>query len=211
MIHFIHPFSTIVAGPSGCGKSWFVSKVIKYISELCDTHFVRIIWFYSEWQPLYKKFEEKVEFRQGLPDIDFTDGSIPVLIIIDDLMCEADQRIVDIFTKGSHHRNISIIFLLQNLFHQGKGKRDISLNAHYMVYFKNPRDRAQIKHLALQVYPENPRFVYEAYSDATLSAYGYLLIDLKQTTDDNYRFKTNIFPDDPFCYVYIPKRRKSYK
>lgn len=208
MFHFVHPFSALVSGPSGCGKSYFISKFIKYVSTMCDTQFERIVWFYDEWQPLYESMTKfNVEFIKGLPEIDF-DGSIPVLIIIDDLMSEADQRIVDIFTKGSHHRNMSVLFLTQNLFHQGKGRRDISLNAHYIIYFKNPRDRAQIKHLALQVYPENPRFVYEAYNDATSKPHGYLFIDLKQATADEYRFRSNIFPDDKFCYAYLPKKRK---
>ena len=49
---------------------------------------------------------------------------------IDDLMTEAkcDQRIADLFTKGSHHRNISIVYLTQNVFPQGKACRDIALN-----------------------------------------------------------------------------------
>ena len=44
------------------------------------------------------------------------------LIIFDDLMTEAKcyQRIADLFTKGSHHRNISIVYLTQNVFPQGK-------------------------------------------------------------------------------------------
>lgn len=207
MYHFIHPFSALIAGPSGCGKSYFVKKFLKHILALCETKFERVIWFYDEWQPLYESLQTNVEFKRGLPEIDF-DGSVPVLIIIDDLMREADERVVDIFTKGSHHRNMSVLFLTQNLFHQGKGRRDISLNAHYIIYFKNPRDRAQIRHLALQVYPENPKFVYDAYKDATSAAHGYLFIDLKQSTEDDSRFRTNIFPDDYLCYAYVPKKGK---
>ena len=47
-----------------------------------------------------------------------------------DLMTEAkcDQRIADLSTKGSHHRNISIVYLTQNVFPQGKACRDIALN-----------------------------------------------------------------------------------
>ena len=63
-------------------------------------------------------------------------------------MREVDGRIVDIFTKGSHHRDLNVFYITQNLFHQGKGQRDISLNASYIIYFKNPRDKRQIKHLA---------------------------------------------------------------
>ena len=63
--------------------------------------------------------------------------------MFDDLMTEAkcDQRIADLFTKGSHHRNISVVYLTQNLFPQGKACRDIILNTQYMVLFNNPIDR----------------------------------------------------------------------
>ena len=105
----------------------------------------------------------------------------PKLIIIDDLMRESSsvEAIVNLFTKDSHHNNLSVIFIIQNIFHQGKGQRDISLNAQYIVKFRNLRDRAQIRHLARQVYPENPRFLEEAYWDATSQPYNYLLLDLK--------------------------------
>ena len=66
--------------------------------------------------------------------------------------------ILDLFTKGSHHKNISVIFIMQNIFHKGKSQRDIRLNTKYIVLYKNPRDRAQIQHLARQVHPEDPNF-----------------------------------------------------
>jgi len=117
-----------------------------------------------------------------------------------------NRVIVDLFTKGSHHKNLSVILISQNLFHQGRGQRDISLNANYIVVFKNPRDRAQIRHLARQVYPDDPKFLEEAYYDATSRPHGYLLLDLKQSTPDKYRFRTCIFPDDTMHYVYVPRR-----
>jgi len=121
-----------------------------------------------------------IEFREGLPcpeDYSF-DPLSPKLVIIDDLMRESSSEvIVDLFTKGS--KNLSVILISQNLFHQGRGQRDISLNASYIVVFKNPRDRAQIRHLARQVYPDYPKFLEEAYYDATSRPHGYLLLDLK--------------------------------
>jgi hypothetical protein len=42
----------------------------------------------------------------------------------------------DLFTKGSHHRNISVVLLTQNVFHHGPNFRDISLNAKYLVLLK---------------------------------------------------------------------------
>ena len=64
-----------------------------------------------------------------------------------------DKRIADLFTKGSHHRNLSIIYIVQNTFHQGKEMINISLSAHYIVLFKSPRDKQQISMLARQVNP----------------------------------------------------------
>jgi hypothetical protein len=59
---------------------------------------------------------------------------------LDDLMDETDQRVASLFTKKSHHRNISVMYIVQNLFHH----RTISRNAHYMVLFQNLRDASQI-------------------------------------------------------------------
>lgn len=207
MIHFIHPFTAIVAGPSGCGKSNFVTNFLKYSNEVSNQDFSEIIWCYDEMQPLYNL--NNVNYFQGIPDLSMFDGKYPRLLIIDDLMRESDGRIVDIFTKGSHHRNLSVFYITQNIFHQGKGQRDISLNSSYIIYFKNPRDRTQIRHLARQVYPDNAKFVEEAYKDATAQAHGYLFIDLKQTTNDICRFKSKVFPFDGHCTVYVP--RKGYK
>lgn len=208
MIHFFHPFTCIVAGPSGCGKSNFVTNFLKYAKDICDAEFTEIVWCYDEMQPLYDL--EYVNYHQGIPDMTMFDGEHPKLLIIDDLMRESDGRIVDIFTKGSHHRNLSVFYITQNLFHQGKGQRDISLNSSYVIYFKNPRDRTQIRHLARQVYPDSPKFVEEAYKDATMKAHGYLLIDLKQDTNDMCRFKSNIYPFDLSCVVYLPKKGYKY-
>lgn len=200
-----HPFSAIVAGPSGCGKSHFVMKFIDHIKDMCDVKFENIYWHYSEWQPGYDA--NNVIFKEGIPNMEDFNGSKANLVIIDDLMRESDGRVVDLFTKGCHHRNISVFFITQNLFHQGKGQRDISLNAHYIVCFKNPRDKAQIRHLAQQVHPENSKFIQEAFSDATREAHGYLLLDMKQSTPDEMRFRSMIFPSDSYNYVYVPKKR----
>ncbi|KAF4532663.1 hypothetical protein B566_EDAN002898 [Ephemera danica] len=187
-MEFKHPFTGIVAGPTGSGKTYFVRKFLN--RKPVNVKFDEVIWCYGEWQSLYK--EIKATFHKGILDTLPTDDK-PRLLVVDDLMHEADKRVVDLFTKGSHHRNISVLFITQNLFHQKSGARDISLNAHYMVIFKNPRDAAQISYLGRQITPENPKFLVEAYRDATANPHGYLLIDLKQDTPDVLRFRTNIF------------------
>lgn len=205
-----HPWTSILAGPTGCGKSVFIGKFLKHINQMSDTRFERIIFYYGEWQSGYKNLGNNIEFREGTPqNTDYAGDSRAKIIIIDDLMVESSSNscsVGKIFTKGSHHNNLSVIFITQNIFHQGKGQRDISLNSHYMVIFRNLRDRAQIQHLSRQVCPENPKFLQEAYHDATSRPYGYLLLDLKQDTPDNCRFRSCIFPDDEYHFVYVAKK-----
>jgi len=80
----------------------------------------------------------------------------------------------------------------------------MSLNAHYMVLFKNPRDASQFANLAPQMYPKTSQFAVEAYKDATREPYSYLLIDLRTTQDEDLRLRANIFPGETH-YVYVAK------
>ena len=132
---------------------------------------------------------------EGLPNIpDYSKD--PLLLVLDDQMDIADKSITSLFTKGSHHRNISVIYIVQNLFDSNKEHRTISLNAHYLIIFKNPRDASQIMHLAKQMYPGQTKYVQEAFALATRSPHGYLLVDLKQSTPDNLRMRSHIFPGE---------------
>ena len=53
------------------------------------------------------------------------------LVIMDDVMDNVvdDSKMMKIFTERSHHQNISVIFMTQNIFHRGRGAHRISLNA----------------------------------------------------------------------------------
>ena len=165
----------------------------------------RIIWCYSQWQNAYTQLLmmiPTIEFVKGIPESleneTYLDVNIRNLIVIDDQMIEAgkDNRIVNLFTKGSHHRNLSVIYIVQNLFHQGKGNRSISLNSHYLVLFKNPRDNLQILTLAKQMYPSETAWFIKEYEEAVRRPYGYLFVDLRPTTADRCRLRTNVLPGE---------------
>jgi hypothetical protein len=105
-----------------------------------------------------------IEFNKGITEdidnADYLDVSQRNLILLDHLMAQSgkDRRIADLFTKGIHHRYLSIIYIVQNIFHQGKEMRNISLNAHYILLLKSKRDKQQVSMLARQI---NPRRVQE--------------------------------------------------
>ena len=191
---FQHPFTAMIAGPSSCGKTYFLLKILNNIQEFIFPVPKKIVYCFSEWQPSFDKFIHKIEFKKGLDEIDDLNNFQENLLIFDDLMneCQNDKDILHLFTRGSHHKNISTILLTQNLFNNGKYSRTMSLNCHYLIIFNNPRDKSQISYLSREMFPLNSKFLIEAYEDATSKPYGYILIDNTQICDENLRIKTNI-------------------
>jgi len=88
----------------------------------------KIVYCYGKYQELFRQYP-RIQFRKGLPDIGDFDGRELTLLIIDDLMQETNETIVNMFTKGLHHRNVSVVFLAQNLFPKNEFARTMSLNA----------------------------------------------------------------------------------
>ena len=111
----------------------------------------------------------------------------------------------DLFTKGSHHRDFTVIYLVQNLFDQGSSMRTVSLNAQYIVLFRNNRDKSQVRYLTQQVAPNNMRFIMDVYEDATRNAFGYVIFDFRPSTRDELRIKTGILPGEKF-FGYVEQR-----
>lgn len=165
----------------------------------------KIVWFYGIHQSLYDEIAD-VEFVEGFPSQYENLLGTNTLFVLDDLMtqCGRDQRITHLFTRGSHHLNLSVIFITQNFFHKGKEMREISLNAHYLALCKNRRDESQIIHLGRQLFPNQLKFFTEVYQDATRNPFSYLFIDLRSDTPENLRLRTQILPNQT-QYVYQSK------
>ena len=137
-----HPYTCLLSGPTSCGKSMFVAKFLKHLGQMSVTNFERIFLYYGEWQSGYRELGKNVEFREGLPQSsDWAGDTRAKLIIVDDLMSEVSSSgggvIANLFTTGSHHNNLSVMYIVQNIFHQNKWQRDILLNFHYIVIFRN--------------------------------------------------------------------------
>lgn len=200
---FKHPFTCLISGPTQSGKTHFTLEFLKNMKKLVEPVPTKVIWCHGQNQEGLD-IPEFVNMEEGLDVLDTIDGSEPTLLIMDDLMQEAceDRRVSDLFTKGSHHKDLSVMMLVQNMFHQGKFMRTISLNAHYMVLFKNPRDAGQIRHLSAQLFPGNVQFLAAAYKQATSRPFGYLLLDFRQDTPDNLRVLSDILPGEE-GYYYV--------
>ena len=206
-----NPFPALIAGLTCCGKTQFVKRVLEAGEEMIEGAPEKIIWCYGICQPAYDEMQRTIPtltFIEGVPsDLEsMISPSIRNLVVLEDLMQELsnNNRITSLFTKGCHHRNLSVIFLLQNIFHPGKELRDMSLNCHYLMLFKSPRDNSQISHLAKQMLPGHVKYMQESFQDATSRPYRYLLCDLKPETPTDFRLRSNIFPGETQC-AYVRK------
>ena len=208
---FKHPFTCLVTGVSGCGKTEFIMQLLNEMDVIISPQVHKVFWVYGTYhqrlqdaQEIFPNLRLSSSLEQAFKHAE--EEIKPSLMIIDDCMQSGGKsdQMADLFTKGSHHKNISVVFVLQNLFHRGRTMRDIHMNTHYMVLFKSPRDRAQVNHLARQIFPGETKYFMEAFNDATKDPFGYLIIDLKPATPENRRLKSKIFSSEPLC-VYVPR------
>ena len=120
-LKFEAPFTCIISGPSGSGKSSFCIRLLQNLDTVCtERHFAGgIIWCYSERVAVPSQ-GGNVRFHEGVP-AKFGDAQCrPCLVILDDpLNVVYSEQVCDLLMKGSHHSNISVILITQNLFHQG--------------------------------------------------------------------------------------------
>jgi hypothetical protein len=169
-----------------------------------------VLYCYGVYQPLYDDMKSQcpfITFHEGLPNAetitDFATGEHR-MIVLDDLLNDVVQstEMEKLFILGSHHRQLSICFVSQNMYQQAKCARTIALNTAFLILFKNYRDTSQLITLGRQLVPGNHKALIEAYNDATnLSRYGYLVIDMSPHTDNRFRWRTCIFPgEDTIIY-----------
>jgi len=71
----------------------------------------RIVWCYGKWRRRFDSLPN-VEFIEGLPQRENVDGTQSTLLILDNLMNVTNRSVTDLFTKGNHHRDLSVVYIV---------------------------------------------------------------------------------------------------
>lgn len=200
------PFTMIISGATQSGKSTLTRQILERRLEIMDPPIDEVMYLYTEWQP--KLFGElqvsipNIVFHQGLPDEIADEFGRHKLVVCDDLMTEMAKSddAVNLFIRGSHHRNISVLFLIQNFFY--KNLRTLTTNAKYIVLMKNPRENGFASVLGRQMNGGKRNAALEyAYKECMTRRYGYLVIDYGQEQDDACRLRSSLFPENMIVYM----------
>ena len=206
------PFRILIGGSSGSGKTTFLKELVN--RNHFSSPFEKIVYFYPEY--LYEspvEFEQIVDYKPGLADLEYF-SSLPQnsLIIYDDMMneCGNSKEIMQLFSVVARKRNLSIIFIVQNMFDQTKQFRNIRLNATGFVLFKFHSAGDVLKRTLRDVGVQKilpSRLLETAYKQR----YSYIFIDMHPNRHLEFdRISGNIF-DEYFSiynkmeYVAIPK------
>lgn len=191
-----------VSGPSQSGKTTFVIQLLQRRNELFQQPLATVLWCFGipDGQLQRAILDNGYKAHRGLPNE--TDIEPHSVCVLDDLLTESEtsKDVTNMCTRMAHHKSCFVILIMQNLFPAGKESRTRSLNTHYYVIFKNPRDKLQFETFARQINPHKVKHLIEAYENATRKPHGYLLIDFTQDCPDDMRFRSDIL--EPPISVY---------
>lgn len=193
----------ILSGPSSSGKTYWLYKLFCNINKTFTKTPDQIIICYQYWQNnIYPALEDvvgkKIRFIKGLPEnIETTIQSCDnTLLILDDLQTDIKHRtdVLNLFTRGGHHKSISTILITQNLFAEGPIFRDLRWNSHYVVVMRSPRDMSQIQCFARQIGGNNSKQIANIYKQITNGKrYSYILFNLHPKNIVLPKYLTDIF------------------
>ena len=202
-IKFLANKNTIVFGPTQAGKTQFVLDVIRQrLVHPFPNQIFYMYGVYQDWMSLWNETEtQHIKFIEGL-DFNQMDTSYPSLLVIDDLLLSTGKDVATAFIMGSHHKQISIMYITQNLFPNCPVFRTMSANAHYYVIFHSQRNFRQVHTLAKQIYsgPDLKR-ITNAYKRAGEQRRGFIVLSFAPELPEELTVVTDWWATCPSVYL----------
>ena len=210
-LKLIHPFSLIVSGPTSSGKSTLLFQFLENLHLNTDPAIERVVFIYGVYQDVYNKYP-KFFFTDNLDYMDLK-PTVPTVIVLDDVMSSVNnsKKLEELFTRGVHHRKISVILTLQNLFYHGSVMKTLRDNAMYIILTRHIQDVSKLDTFARQLERKNSNYFKDSYADAVSKKYGYLMCDLhphSELRDGPLKIKYRSLIHQPEGQIlYLPKEK----
>ena len=202
-IRFIANHNCIIFGMSGVGKTYFILNVIK--NKLIHPFPNKIYYMYNVEQDFMKTWNsietQKITFIKGL-DFTLMDTSEPSMLVIDDLILSTNTEVAEMFILGSHHKQISLFYITQNLFPNCNIYRTMSNNSHYMVLFTSLRNTRQLNTLARQIFAGKDLLrLLNAYKRASEKHRGFVVLSFSPLLPQELAILTDWWEICPSLYL----------
>ena len=212
MVKFYSQANILIQGPSGAGKTQFMLQVIQQRDRVFFVKPTKVIYIYSNYQPVYDKMREAcgdIVFIKHIPSEeqleDLTRGHNHSILVCDDKLSSVGTtpNISEVFIRLGHHLSITTFVLLQASNLAGsKYAGNIVRNSHYTILFKAGQMAHLIRSLGIRI--NDYKNLVSAYKLATVENYNYLCVNTHPKASEMERYTSLILPDDPQCLVYKP-------
>ena len=206
------PFRLIIGGGSGCGKTTILKEIVD--KSHFSSPFDKIIYCYPDYlEEIPIEFDQIVEYYAGICDAKYF-ASLPknTLLLFDDMMteCGKSDEIMKLFSVIARKKNISIIFLVQNIYDNSKQFRNIRINATGFILFKffaaNDVNNRILRDIGAN------QLVTKSLLDKVYSKnFGYIFVNVHPSRHSEFEtIRTNIFEVyftilNKMEYIAIPK------
>jgi len=100
------------------------------------------------------------------------------------------QHIFEMFIRKSHHQNLGVFVLLQQIFNNSL--RLATINATYSFIFPCETDKNVLEYLNQRLFPKCKNFLREAMEDCKNMKWSFLLIDCSPSQHSNFRTRNFI-------------------
>ena len=213
-LKFITPANIMIIGPSLSGKSTMMFNILAQKSDAFDKLMGRIYYCYGTFSEQYNKIKKQlgndIEFFSGIPTEEMVrkwasaSKGLAIILVLDDLMEQISKSVTcqDLVTKITHHCEMALFILTQNMFQKGPIFRCVSLNTHYFIIMKTKRDQQQLLHFGRQIFPFKTNYLYDSYIKATeAKQYGALRVDLHPASDSRLVLTSDFLSDHPVVYL----------
>eukprot|EP00794_Sanderia_malayensis_P021233 gene21233-biopygen16271 len=223
---FKTPFTVMLAGKTKSGKTELVLDILQQWRFITDdtagAYTKKLYWFYGT------RSEDQINrakhiwdgFRDELQDGDDTKNIAwhPVkgvesqeaqtrieemsdaIVVFDDLMTEMTKsdKMSQFFTRESHHRNLCMFFVWQDIFPQQKHAAMISKNTDYKIIFDNPSCRDSVRRMLGRMYPKTKQAgevtakILDALERAPPDSYPFVQLNCRPNERPETRIVSNL-------------------
>ena len=217
------PFSMLCASNSGAGKSILIRDLLVKHYQLFDKPLTEIVWLYHQnakdeklMNYLKTNLTIPISFVEGFPADAVANGSLfdcspddLKCIVLDDVVISALRSpvFINLFTILSHHSNLVVIAILQNLHADTASQRQIMnnviRNVSYIVLFPDRRQMSACKQVARTYFNGEEKLLLEPFKFLIdgKEKHNYMVIDF---VDKDFPVKFNSLRPSDKTFVLLP-------